>query len=238
MGTGTLPSVQFPQEAGQSCCSPFSGQGHPQIDTVGAMAAGAQAYLPTPGCGVHGVGGGGRYDRAFFFLPRCPGSRAGKWRGRKGMPVACPSWRPWTPSCPPHAPQTSPCVCHCRMCTRLAVSEGPGPLPAAAPLPTWPALPSDPLLRTGPRPGASRAQLFLPLPPCCTLSGGPPFHLSPSIHPSVHPSIPSVQPYASTSATGESFITLHLEVPILQETPSTLGMRRAGHAMMQTHKQV
>lgn len=246
LGTGTLPSAQFPQEAGQSHCSPFFGQGHPQIDTVGAMATEAQAYLPTPGCGVHGVGGGVCYDGAFFFLPRCPGSRAGKWRGRKGMPVACPSWRPWTLSCLPHAPQTSPCVCRCRTCTRLVVSEGS----MAAARCSAPAHLASSALRPPPencpQTRSIQGQLFLPLPPCCTLSGGPPIHLSPSIHLFIHlsqdcrglpPSRQVPSPMPAPVAQGESFITLHLEIPDLQETPSTLGMRRAGHAMMQTHKQ-
>ena len=217
LGTGTLPSAQFPQEAGPFCCSPFSGQGQPQIDTVGAVAAGAQANLPTSGCGVHGVGGGGRYEGAFFFLPRCPGSRAGKWRGKKGMPVACPSWRPWTPSCPPHAPQTSPCVCHCRMCTRLAVSEGhmatarcsaPAHLASSAlrpPPENWPQTRSI----QGPVVSAPPTMLH-------TFWGTihPPVSIHPSIHPSIHLLIhlsqdcrglppDKCQPYASTSGTGK-----------------------------------
>ena len=251
LGTGTLPSAQFPQEAGPFCCSPFSGQGQPQIDTVGAVAAGAQANLPTSGCGVHGVGGGGRYEGAFFFLPRCPGSRAGKWRGKKGMPVVCPSWRPWTPSCPPHAPQTSPCVCHCRMCTRLAVSEGH----MATARCSAPAHLASSALRPPPENWPQTRSIQGPVvsaPPTMLHTFWGTIHPPVSIHPSIHPSICSsiypktagvflqisVSPMPAPVAQAKSFITLHLEVSILQETPSTLGMRRAGHTMMQTHKQV
>lgn len=39
------------------------------------------------------------------------------------MQVVCPCWKPWTQSCPQLAPLTSPFACHCRMCTRLVVSE-------------------------------------------------------------------------------------------------------------------
>lgn len=53
---------------------------------------------------------------------RCLGSRAGRWSARKATRAGCPSWRPWTPSCPPPAPQTNPCACPCRMSTRLEVS--------------------------------------------------------------------------------------------------------------------
>lgn len=43
------------------------------------------------------------------------------------MQAACPCWKPWTQSCPPPAPPTSPFVCRCRMCTRLVVSESSVP---------------------------------------------------------------------------------------------------------------
>ena len=73
----------------------------------------------------------------------------------------------------------------------------------------------------------------------------PPISIHSSICSSIYPGCrglpPSRQvpsPMLALVAQGESFITIHLEIPDLQETLSTLGMRRAGHEMMQTCKQV
>lgn len=57
-----------------------------------------------------------------YSVCRCLGSKAGRWNARKAMRAGCPSWRPWTPSCPQPAPQTNPCACPSRMSTKLEVS--------------------------------------------------------------------------------------------------------------------
>lgn len=119
------------------------------------------------------------------------------------MPVACPCWRPWTRSCPRHAPQISPCACRCRTCTRLAVSGGagsPGCGRLAQPTPAGSAPRTHSETRALDK-GLLRPSC-LPLPQCHRLSGGPSIRLSirhpslhadncfpPHIHLSIHPSI-------------------------------------------------
>lgn len=160
----------------------------------------------------------------------------------------------WTQSCPPPRPQTSPCVCHCRMCTRLAVSEVTWPLPAALPLPTL----ASSALRPPPenRPQTRSIQgpsYFCPSHHAAHFLRGPfipPVFIHPSIHPSIcssiYPKTAGVFPLPPNKCPALCQHQWHRKV-IYHPPPGSLrlagdtiplGMRRAGHTMMQTHKQV
>lgn len=160
----------------------------PQAPRVSCLRAPGLPERPE-GRGLWGRVGAGGVSNGRLLLPRCRGSRAGKWSARKGTPAACPCWRPWTPSCPLHAPRTSPCACRCRTCTRLAVSEGAGPIcSAAGARPTSARSPlQTPLLSPG-APQGARGQVIAASPSTLPAFGGTillPVH-SFTLHPSAH----------------------------------------------------